>query len=98
MGCALGVGAALPGGAEVAAKNAVPVGSTAARSHPLTCPLPRCPAPPACDLAQKVDAELAKALAALETEKEAALKGLNSQVEKLSADILGRVLPEGVRV
>lgn len=45
-----------------------------------------------------MDAELSKALAALESEKEAALKGLDSQVEKLSADILGRVLPEGVRV
>ena len=49
-------------------------------------------------LAQKVDAELSKALAVLESEKEAALKGLDAQVEKLSADILGRVLPEGVRV
>jgi len=46
----------------------------------------------------KVDAELSKALATLEAEKEAAMKGLDAQVEKLSADILGRVLPEGVRV
>jgi F-type H+-transporting ATPase subunit b len=46
----------------------------------------------------KVDAELAKALGSLEAEKDAALKGLDSQVAKLSADILGRVLPEGVRL
>lgn len=46
----------------------------------------------------KVDAELSRALAALEAEKDAALKGLDAQVAKLSADILSRVLPEGVRV
>ena len=46
----------------------------------------------------KVDAELSRALAALESEKAVAMKGLDSQVAKLSADILGRVLPEGVRV
>jgi F-type H+-transporting ATPase subunit b len=46
----------------------------------------------------KVDAELSRALATLESEKEAAMKTLDAQVEKLSADILGRVLPEGVRV
>lgn len=46
----------------------------------------------------KVDAELTRALAALEAEKESALKGLDSQVTKLSADILSRVLPEGVKV
>jgi F-type H+-transporting ATPase subunit b len=50
------------------------------------------------DAKAKVDAELARALAALEAEKDAALKGLDSQVTKLSADILSRVLPEGVRV
>lgn len=123
-------------------------------THPLlTCTLPRplrrCPE-------QKVDAELSRALATLESEKEAAMKTLDAQVrtqavlpaaftqrragcgsrgrrsvrnrdssppkqwrvlcstgclfsfisyslhlpqvEKLSADILGRVLPEGVRV
>lgn len=49
-------------------------------------------------LPQKVDAELAKALATFQAEKDAAMKGLGSQVESLSADILGRVLPEGVRV
>ena len=53
--------------------------------------------PPAA-LAQKVDAELARALASLESEKASAMKSLDAQVEKLSADILGRVLPEGVRV
>lgn len=46
----------------------------------------------------KVDAELARALAALEAEKDAALKGLDSQVTKLSQEILTRVLPEGVKV
>ena len=46
----------------------------------------------------KVDAELASALASLEAEKDAALKGLDAQVAKLSADILSRVLPEGVRL
>lgn len=46
----------------------------------------------------KVDAELSRALATLESEKEAAMKSLDAQVEKLSADILGRVLPEGVKV
>jgi hypothetical protein len=49
-------------------------------------------------LPQKVDAELSRALATLEAEKAAAMKGLDAQVDKLSADILGRVLPEGVRV
>lgn len=46
----------------------------------------------------KVDAELNKALEQLEAEKAAAFKSLDSQVEKLSADILARVLPEGVKV
>ena len=46
----------------------------------------------------KVDAELSRALAALEAEKETALKGLDSQVTKLSQEILSRVLPEGVKV
>jgi F-type H+-transporting ATPase subunit b len=46
----------------------------------------------------KVDAELSRALASLEAEKDAAMKGLDSQVTKLSAEILTRVLPEGVRV
>ena len=46
----------------------------------------------------KVDAELGRALASLEAEKDAALKGLDAQVSKLSGDILGRVLPEGVRL
>lgn len=45
-----------------------------------------------------MDAELARALAELEQEKTAAMATLDSQVAKLSADILGRVLPEGVRV
>ena len=38
------------------------------------------------------------ALAALATETESALKNLDAQVDKLSADILGRVLPEGVKL
>lgn len=45
-----------------------------------------------------VDRELETALAALASEKEAALKNLDAQVDKLSADILGRVLPEGVKL
>lgn len=45
-----------------------------------------------------MDAELARALAQLESEKAAAMASLDTQVAKLSADILGRVLPEGVRV
>jgi F-type H+-transporting ATPase subunit b len=46
----------------------------------------------------KVDAELSRALAALETEKDTAFKSLDAQVNKLSQDILTRVLPEGVTV
>ncbi len=46
----------------------------------------------------KVDAALKSAMAALEGEKEAALKGLDAQVAALSAQILARVLPEGVKV
>ena len=45
-----------------------------------------------------MDAELSRALATLEAEKAAAMTSLDAQVDKLSADILGRVLPEGVRV
>ena len=45
-----------------------------------------------------VDRELATALAALASEKESALKNLDAQVDRLSADILGRVLPEGVKL
>ncbi len=56
------------------------------------------PLPAMLCLLQKVDAELAKALATLEAEKATAMKGLDQQVDKLSSDILGRVLPEGVRV
>lgn len=50
------------------------------------------------DVKAAVDRELATALAALASEKEAALKNLDAQVDKLSADILGRVLPEGVKL
>ena len=46
----------------------------------------------------KVDRELAAALATLTAEKEGALKNLDAQVESLSADILGRVLPAGVKL
>lgn len=48
--------------------------------------------------AQKIDKELATALAALEKEKDAALSDLDSQVDKLAADVLARVLPEGVKL
>ena len=47
---------------------------------------------------QKIDKELASALATLDREKEAALSDLDSQVDKLSAEILARVLPEGVKL
>lgn len=46
----------------------------------------------------KVDAELSRALAALEAEKDTAFKSLDAQVQKLSQEILVRVLPEGVKV
>jgi F-type H+-transporting ATPase subunit b len=49
-------------------------------------------------VAQKIDKELATAIAALDKEKEAALKDLDAQVDKLSAQILARVLPEGVKL
>ena len=47
---------------------------------------------------QKIDKELASALAALDKEKEAALSDLDAQVDKLSGEILARVLPEGVKL
>lgn len=47
---------------------------------------------------QKVDAELEAALAALDRERESAMQSLDAQVEKLSADILGKILPEGVTI
>lgn len=46
----------------------------------------------------KVDEELSRALAALEAEKDTAFKSLDAQVNKLSQDILTRVLPEGIKV
>ncbi|GMH33880.1 hypothetical protein BSKO_01714 [Bryopsis sp. KO-2023] len=51
------------------------------------------------DAAKKeVDAELEVAFAALEKEQAAAMTSLDAQVDKLSADILKRVLPEGTKV
>ena len=50
------------------------------------------------DVKASVDRELGAALAALESEKAAALANLDAQVDKLSADILGRVLPQGVKL
>ena len=47
---------------------------------------------------EKVDKELAAALGALTAEKDSALKNLDAQVESLSSDILGRVLPAGVKL
>ena len=47
---------------------------------------------------QKIDKELASALAVLEKEKQAALSDLDSQVDRLAADVLARVLPEGVKL
>lgn len=47
---------------------------------------------------EKVDKELAVALDALDKEKAAAMANLDEQVDKLSVDILGRILPEGVKI
>ncbi len=47
---------------------------------------------------QKIDKELASAIAVLEKEKQAALSDLDSQVDRLAADVLARVLPEGVKL
>lgn len=47
---------------------------------------------------EKVDAELEAALAALDREKELAMQTLDAQVDKLSAEILGKILPEGVTI
>lgn len=46
----------------------------------------------------KVDKELATAMAALDKEKEDAMADMDEQVEALSADILLRILPEGVKL
>ncbi|CAG9463657.1 unnamed protein product [Pedinophyceae sp. YPF-701] len=45
----------------------------------------------------KVDRELEQALAQLNAEREEALKGLDASVQKLADQILGRILPEGVK-
>lgn len=45
---------------------------------------------------QKVDKELAAAVAALEKEEADALKSMQGQVDSLSNEIIARVLPEGV--
>ncbi|CAK0783088.1 hypothetical protein CVIRNUC_006283 [Coccomyxa viridis] len=50
------------------------------------------------EVKSKIDKELKTALDALEKEKATALKDLDSQVDKLSADVLARVLPEGVKL
>lgn len=47
---------------------------------------------------EEVDKELEVALAALEKEKEEAMKTLDTQIDSLSAEILTRILPEGVKV
>eukprot|EP00884_Botryococcus_braunii_P007388 jgi/Botrbrau1/16650/Bobra.0068s0066.1 len=47
---------------------------------------------------EQLDKELAEALATLETEKTAALKDLSNQVNKLSGDILARILPADIKI
>lgn len=46
----------------------------------------------------KVTAETDSAIASLEKESETMLKSLDGQVEKISAEVLKRVLPEGVKI
>lgn len=42
--------------------------------------------------------ETESAIAAMEKESEALLKSLDAQAEKISGEVLKRVLPEGVKV
>jgi F-type H+-transporting ATPase subunit b len=46
----------------------------------------------------KVTAETDASIATLEKESEGMLKALDGQVEKISAEVLRRVLPEGVKI
>ncbi|KAK9785687.1 hypothetical protein WJX73_008584 [Symbiochloris irregularis] len=47
---------------------------------------------------EKLDKELEQALSALAKEKDSTLGSLNAQVDKLAAEIMGRILPEGVKL
>lgn len=46
----------------------------------------------------KLDKELEQALSALDKERDSAVSNLDAQVDRLAGDILGRVLPEGVKL
>jgi F-type H+-transporting ATPase subunit b len=46
----------------------------------------------------RIDKELQQALDTLEKEKDAALQDLDAQVNKLSAEIMDQVLPEGIKL
>uniref|UniRef100_A0A1D1ZXW5 ATP synthase subunit b', chloroplastic n=2 Tax=Auxenochlorella protothecoides TaxID=3075 RepID=A0A1D1ZXW5_AUXPR len=46
---------------------------------------------------KKIDAALEKDLAALAAEKEKTFSNLDSQVDKLAEDIIGRLLPKGIK-
>eukprot|EP00878_Enallax_costatus_P012937 GHUV01013510.1.p1 GENE.GHUV01013510.1~~GHUV01013510.1.p1 ORF type:complete len:224 (+),score=77.82 GHUV01013510.1:43-672(+) len=50
------------------------------------------------DAKQKVTRETESAIAAMEKESEGLLKSLDTQAEKISSEVLKRVLPEGVKV
>jgi len=49
-------------------------------------------------LKKKTDDEVAAAVKELEKERDSAKGSIDSQVDKLAADILGRVLPDGVTI
>lgn len=46
----------------------------------------------------KITRETESAIAAMEKESEALLKSLDAQAEKISSEVLRRVLPEGVKI
>lgn len=47
---------------------------------------------------KRVEAELAKAMLALEAERDSAINELDDQVNKLTGEVLSRLLPEGLKV
>lgn len=49
-------------------------------------------------LKAKVDSELSSAMASLDKDRESAMNNLDAQVDKLSAEILERVLPDSVKI
>lgn len=50
------------------------------------------------DAKAKITRETEGAIAAMEKESEALLKSLDAQAEKISSEVLRRVLPEGVKI